>query len=134
MSATHVGMWVCSAAGAVCLWAAVREGVVLSRLGRHGLRTEGVVIRHVLVDKVDRLRAPVIAFTDVTGRRIEFSPNVSGTGTSLSVGSLVPVVYPREHPEAARVFTRRHRALPILLTSFASVAFFGCAAVIALTR
>ncbi|MDH6128541.1 hypothetical protein P3T39_005525 [Kitasatospora sp. GP82] len=54
-----VGVAFCTAAGAACLWAAVRERRLLSRLRQFGLRTEGTVIRQEVTDPAEPIRVPV---------------------------------------------------------------------------
>ncbi|MGW0765246.1 hypothetical protein [Streptomyces sp. NPDC002676] len=51
---------------------------------------------------------PVIEFTNRQGRPVRFTPVATGTGLGPDLGTHVPVVYLPEHPETARVFTRRH--------------------------
>lgn len=124
-----IGVWLCALVGVACLGVGVYERTVVSRLSRDGLRTEGTVVR-VLVD--DGAQRPVIQFTDPRGYLIEFSPTTSGVGLGLDVGSIVPVAYPPGKPQAARVFTARHRVLPYVFSGLIGSIFLGAAVLIAL--
>ncbi|NUK05795.1 DUF3592 domain-containing protein [Streptomyces lunaelactis] len=51
----------------------------------------------------------------------------------MPVGRTVPVAYPREKPQAARVFTWRYRVAPLFIGAFAGLAFLGAAVTIVVT-
>jgi hypothetical protein len=122
------GIWVvvCGAAAVLLLGAAVREGVVVRRLRRHGLRTRGVVVDNVRVNDGDKPKwVPVIAFRDHQGYRVEFRPKMVGTGMGLATGREIEVVYLARDPQQARVFNSRHMVGPTLFTLLGAVLFLG---------
>ncbi|MFD7235126.1 DUF3592 domain-containing protein [Streptomyces syringium] len=123
------GVWLCASVGVALLGVGVYERTVVSRLRRDGVRTEGIVVR-VLVD--DGAQRPVIEFTAPGGYLVEFSPTTSGMGLGLDVGSTVPVAYPPGRPQAARVFTARHRVLPSVFSALIGSIFLGAAVLIAM--
>ncbi|WP_433171687.1 DUF3592 domain-containing protein [Actinoallomurus sp. CA-150999] len=102
----------CTGAGAWCLRLSVREGRLMSRLRRSGLRTEGTVTQRERKRSGDDWTwASVIEFTDGQGRHTEFTSH----GLDLAVGSRVPLLYSPEDPKVARVLTKHHRANQALL-------------------
>ncbi|MEU7060718.1 DUF3592 domain-containing protein [Streptomyces sp. NPDC046197] len=94
-------------ASLACLWGGVREARLQARLRRYGVHAGGVVVDQYLAPADDNL-TPVIEFTDRQGRPVRFTPVATGTGLGLDLGTRVPVVHLPEHPEIARVFTRRY--------------------------
>ncbi|MFJ1992165.1 DUF3592 domain-containing protein [Streptomyces asiaticus] len=84
----------------------------MRELRRHGARTSGIVVGQVHVksdasSNGDGHWAPVVAFTDMRGQRVEFKPRVTGTGLGLPTGQPVPVVYLPDKPKSACVDTQR---------------------------
>ncbi|MER7187212.1 DUF3592 domain-containing protein [Streptomyces hyaluromycini] len=128
------GAVLCTAAGLVLLGIAVREGTVVQRLRRHGVRTWGVVVDNVRTrDNQGPKWIPVIAFTDRSGHRVEFSPRMQGAGLGLETGRQVEIVYLAQSPRVARVRMWRHVVGPVVFLVFGGVAFLGMGVVIALT-
>lgn len=131
MTGETLGLGLCIVAGLLSWWAAVHEGRHQSRLRRHGVHAEGLV-----VDRERRFSdepwVPVIEFTDEKGQRARFKPAAQGTGLGFDVGTYVPVVHRPGEPGSARVFTRKHRVEPLVLLWFAGTVFIGGAAVIVL--
>ncbi|MFD4139207.1 MULTISPECIES: DUF3592 domain-containing protein [unclassified Streptomyces] len=133
MSAREViGFVLAVLASLLCLWGGVREARLQARLRRYGVHAEGVVVDQELAPSDDYL-TPVIEFTDRQGRPVRFTPVATGTRMGMDVGTHVPVVYLPEHPENARVFTRKHLRPTVISLLTGSVLFLGAAVWIALT-
>lgn len=100
----------------VMFWAFL-EASIARELRWRGRTAEGTVIRNVRSTDLntDELQMPVIAFTDIAGNQVEFSPQATGPGMTLSAGSTVEVIYPPEAPHNARVNSRAHLSGPPLL-------------------
>lgn len=111
----------------------LREAAIAWRLRRHGLVTEGFVVEHVRYTRSDGAPewAPVVAFTDCAGNRVEFSPQAQGAGLGMSNGRTVPVIYLPEAASSARVNTWQHLLLPALLAHVAGLMVIGIVAVLA---
>ncbi|MFB8181069.1 DUF3592 domain-containing protein [Streptomyces sp. NPDC055966] len=120
-------------AGLLSLWGGVREARLQARLRRYGVHAEGLVVDQYLAPS-DDYSTPVIEFTDRQGRPVRFTPVATGTRMGMELGTQVPVVYPPEHPENARVFTRKHLRPTVISLLTGSVLFLGAAVWIALTR
>ncbi|MDH6220444.1 DUF3592 domain-containing protein [Streptomyces pseudovenezuelae] len=131
-----LGIAVCAAVGLLLFTVAVRDAVLIRRLRRHGIRTRGVVVDNVRVDGRDSgpTWAPVIAFADQRGYRVEFTSRMRGSGMGLATGREVPVVYLAHNPQTARVGIWRHMVGPVVFVSCASVVFLGAGVLIALTK
>ncbi|MEU9451002.1 DUF3592 domain-containing protein [Streptomyces sp. NPDC048277] len=128
------GVVLCTVAGLGLLVAAAHESVVVRRLRRHGTRTWGVVVDNVRTHDSDGPNwIPVIAFTDRSGYRVEFSPRVRGTGMGLPTGRQVEVVYLAANPQIARVRMWRHLVGPPVFLTFGAVVFLAVGALIAAT-
>lgn len=87
------------------------EASLVRQLRRNGSTAEGTVLRNVRSTDPNiegPYWMPVIAFTDAAGDRVEFSPQATGTGLTLSTGSTVEVIYLRGAAQDARVNTRAH--------------------------
>lgn len=99
-----VSFWISVVAAVVLTGVLCLEGRTVLRLRRAGLRTDGRVI-----DNVDRTPGhrskrtwrPVIAFTDIEGYHVEFTPR-AGSGRGMPLGHTVKVIYLRDRPWAAR--------------------------------
>ncbi|GGU40618.1 DUF3592 domain-containing protein [Streptomyces daghestanicus] len=115
----------CGLAGAALLWAGLHEAARARRLRRHGVRTTGVVTGG------GPARAPIIAFADGEGYRVEFTPGPHGPGTALAAGRRVAVVYLPRDPGSARVLTRRHMTAPAAFVLACALTFLTCAALVA---
>ncbi|MGW1490508.1 DUF3592 domain-containing protein [Streptomyces sp. NPDC002402] len=118
----------CGAAALLVLGAALRETVVVRRLRQHGTRTQGVVVENVrTTDSDGPTWVPVIAFTDLRGYRVEFSPRARGTGMGLATGREVEVVYLPHDPQTARVVMWRHTVGPAVSLLIGGLVFLGFA-------
>ncbi|MEW2626284.1 DUF3592 domain-containing protein [Streptomyces sp. NPDC048106] len=133
MSNNLIGIALCGAVGVLVLVTGLRESVVVWRLRRHGIRTWGMVVDNVRVDRRDSgpSWAPVIAFADQRGYRVEFTTRMRGGGMGLATGRQVPVVYPAHNPQAARVSMWRHTVGPVLFMLFVGLVFLAIAVLIA---
>jgi hypothetical protein len=130
----NFGAVLCTVVGLGLLGLAVRESMVVRRLRRHGLRTWGVVVDNVRTrDSEGPKWIPVIAFTDRSGYRVEFSPRMHGSGMGLPTGREVEVVYLPTNPQTARVRMWRHVVGPLVFLVFGGVVFLGVGVLIALT-
>ncbi|MGW7238009.1 DUF3592 domain-containing protein [Streptomyces sp. NPDC054804] len=133
--AVRCGAVLCTVVGLGLLGFAVRESAVVRRLRRHGLRTWGVVVDNVRTRDSEGgpKWIPVIAFTDRSGYRVEFSPRMHGSGMGLATGREVEVVYLAADPQIARVRMGRHVVGPLVFLVFGGVVFLGVGVRIALT-
>jgi hypothetical protein len=123
-----IGVLMCGAVGVLLLVLGVRDVVVVRRLRRYGIRTRGVVVDNVRVrgrGDSGPTWAPIIAFADRMGRRVEFTTRVRGSGMNLATGREVPVVYLAHDPQAARVLMRRHMTGPWVFLLFGAAAFLS---------
>ncbi|MEU1406431.1 DUF3592 domain-containing protein [Streptomyces sp. NPDC005728] len=128
-----VGVAVCGAVALFLFGFAVRETVVVRRLKRAGIRTQGVVVDNTRDDWSDGHNlVPVIAFVDQQGHRVEFSPHVRGTGMNLEKGLDVQVVYEDGKPHTARVNMRKYMMGSAMWTLLGGVAFAGAGVLLAL--
>ncbi|MGW3145315.1 MULTISPECIES: DUF3592 domain-containing protein [Streptomyces] len=133
MSKESIGIVLCVLAGVMILSATLRDAVVVRRLRRHGMRTCGVVVDNVRVNDGDGPSwVPVIAFTDRMGHRVEFSPQIRGTGMGLPTGRQVQVVYLADNPQVARVLMWRHMTGATLFLAFGAALFLSAAGLIIL--
>ncbi|WP_405583765.1 DUF3592 domain-containing protein [Streptomyces sp. NBC_01092] len=130
-----MGVMLCWAAAVLLLVVAVREGFQVRRLRIEGIRTHGVVVDNVRTSDSDGgpMWVPVIAFTDQSGYRVEFSPKVRGSGMGLATGRQVPVIYFAHNPQNARVLMRRHMQGTVWFALFGGLAFLGAAVWISLS-
>ncbi|MFJ4831950.1 DUF3592 domain-containing protein [Streptomyces sp. NPDC088747] len=111
-----IGAGLLALPGLGALWFGVREVRMEGRLRRYGVRAEGVVVDQAQAPSDDH-PAPVVEFTNRQGRRVRFSPPMTGASLALDLGTSVPVVYLPELPESARVCTGKHsrsRFVPLL--------------------
>ncbi|GHI95162.1 DUF3592 domain-containing protein [Streptomyces olivaceus] len=131
-----MGALVCSVVGGLLLWAGLYDAARVRRLRRHGIRTTGRVVDNVRVQEPRSSSpswAPVIAFADQHGYRVEFTPSMRGAGMGLPTGREVDVVYLPHNPQVARVFTRRHMTGPVLFIMAMGLLFLGLGVVIGVT-
>ncbi|AJC53150.1 MULTISPECIES: DUF3592 domain-containing protein [Streptomyces] len=128
-----IGFVLAVSASLLCLWGGAREARLQARLRRHGVHTEGVVVDQYLAPSDDFDVTPVIEFTDRQGRPVRFTPVATGKRFGMDLGTHVPVVYPPEHPQNARVFTRKHLRPTYIGLLTGSVLFLGAAVWIVLT-
>ncbi|OLZ70511.1 hypothetical protein AV521_15435 [Streptomyces sp. IMTB 2501] len=127
-----IGFVLAVSASLLCLWGGVREARLQARLRRYGVHAEGVVVDQKLAPADDCL-TPVIEFTDRQGRPVRFTPVATGKRMGMDLGTHVPVVHLPEHPENARVSTRKHRRSHVGLFT-GSVIFLGAAVWMWFTR
>jgi Protein of unknown function (DUF3592) len=82
------------------------------RLRPAGVRALGMVVRHEhsLSEENVPLSAPVIAFVDEHGTEHRFTAGADTSWQMHAVGDRVPVRYPRERPDDARLNSARHNA------------------------
>ena len=132
-SSRVIGFVLSVLASLLCLWGGVREAWLQARLRRYGVHAEGVVVDQYLAPSDDVSLTPVIEFTDRQGRPVRFTPVATGKRTGIDLGTHVPVVYLAEHPENARVFTRKHLRPTVVSLLTGSVLFLGAAVWIVLT-
>ncbi|MEU0477209.1 DUF3592 domain-containing protein [Streptomyces olivaceus] len=133
---TATGILLCGLAGVGLLVGGVYDWVRVRRLRRHGIRTTGTVVDNVRVQGSNDSGptwAPIVAFPDQHGYRVEFTPSLRGVGLGLPTGRQVPVVYLPHNPQAARVLTRRHMTGPVVFLLAMGVLFLGLSVVIAAT-
>ncbi|MGW1505626.1 hypothetical protein ACWCQW_45415 [Streptomyces mirabilis] len=91
---------------------AVRQLVTVAWLWARGVLVTGVVTPRV---SGDRRRTGLVVFTDHLGRTIVIDPGAYGSLRGMPpVGGTVPVVYPRDRPAAARLWTPRYLLSPAL--------------------
>ncbi|WP_186831870.1 DUF3592 domain-containing protein [Streptomyces sp. ISID311] len=129
------GVVVCGAVALFLCGFAVREAVMVRRLKRAGVRSQGLVVTNTRDDWSDGHNlVPVIAFVDQQGGRVEFSPHVRGTGMNLERGLEVQVVYEDGKPHRARVNTRKYMMGSAMSTLLGGVAFAGVGVLFALTN
>ncbi|SEE00468.1 hypothetical protein SAMN04490357_6597 [Streptomyces misionensis] len=130
-----IGVIVCGAVAVLLLAVGARDGALVWRLRRHGIRTWGVVVDNVRVERRDTgpSWAPVIAFADLRGHRVEFTTRMRGGGMGLATGRRVPVVYLAHDPQGARVSMWRHTVGPVVFALLAGLVFAGAAVLVAVT-
>ena len=128
-----IGIAICGAAAVLLFGVGLRDFLVMRRLRRHGISTWGVVVDNVRVRSHDSgpSWAPVIAFTDQRGYRVEFTTQMRGSGMGLATGRQVPVVYMADNPQVARVSMWRHTVGPVLFVLLGGLAFLGVAVLLA---
>ncbi|WP_405465965.1 hypothetical protein OG783_22790 [Streptomyces jietaisiensis] len=111
--------------GLGCLLLAVRAVRTAVRLWARGLRVTGVVTARTTAD---RRRGGLVVFPDHLGRELVLDPGAYASLCGLPlVGRAVPVVYVRERPTAARLWTLRHLLAPSFGWFLSSTVAFGTA-------
>lgn len=90
-----MGALLCGLVGTLLLWAGLHDAARVRRLRHHGVRTTGMVVDNVRVrdNNSGPTWAPIIAFADQHGYRVEFTPSMRGSGMGLATGREVTVVY-----------------------------------------
>jgi hypothetical protein len=131
-----VGTAICGAVSVLLFGFGLRDAVLVRRLRRQGMRTWGVVVDNVRVNNGESgpTWAPVIAFADQRGHRVEFTPRMRGGGMGLPTGRQVPVVYLAHDPQTARVQMWRHMTGPVVFVLAVGAVFLGCGVLIAVTQ
>ncbi|MFJ6086481.1 hypothetical protein ACIQI8_34335 [Streptomyces sp. NPDC092369] len=118
----------CTGCGLGFLLLALRSLVVVGRLWARGLRVMGVVTPR---GAGDRRPGGLVAFCDHLGRHLLLEPGRYGALCGLPpVGGSVPVVYVRERPTAARLWTVRHLLAPAFGWFLSSALAFGTGVVV----
>ncbi|MBU6535943.1 DUF3592 domain-containing protein [Streptomyces sp. NPDC057245] len=136
MTNTVMGVLLCGLVGVLLLWAGLYDAARVRRLRRHGIRTTGMVVDNVRVQGSQGSGpswAPIVAFADHHGYRVEFTPSMRGAGMGLPTGRQVAVVYLPQNPQAARVFTRRHMTGPVYFVLAMATLFLIASVAIAAT-
>ncbi|MFD7464104.1 DUF3592 domain-containing protein [Streptomyces tendae] len=130
-----MGALLCDLVGTLLLWVGLYDAARVRRLRHHGVRTTGMVVDNVRVrdNNSGPSWAPIIAFADQHGYRVEFTPSMRGTGMGLATGRQVTVVYLPHDPQTARVFTRRHMTGPVVFVLAVALVFLGIGVIIAVT-
>ncbi|MER5430262.1 DUF3592 domain-containing protein [Streptomyces sp. NPDC002588] len=133
MLKAFVAVLICGGVAVLLFRAALKDGAAARKLRRHGIHTRGVVVDNVPVEERNSGAnvAPIIAFADRQGCRVEFTTRIRGVGMGLATGREVPVVYLAHEPQSARVFTRRHMLGPALGMAFVASGFLCAGVVIA---
>ncbi|MZE41780.1 DUF3592 domain-containing protein [Streptomyces sp. SID5477] len=127
-------MLLCGLVGVLLLWVGLHDAARVRRLRRHGIRTTGTVVDNVRVDGHNGPSwAPVVAFVDHHGYRVEFTPSMRGSGMGLATGREVTLVYLPDDPQTARVLMRRHMTGPVYFVLAGALAFLSVGALIAVT-
>ncbi|MFD9326765.1 DUF3592 domain-containing protein [Streptomyces sp. NPDC060065] len=128
MNAELLLLALCTGFGLGFLLLAVRQLAAAARLWVRGLRVTGVVTKRVATD---RRRAGLVVFTDHLGRALAIDPGAYATLCGLPpVGGSVPVVYLRNRPGAARLWTLRHLLAPSFGWFLSSTLAFGTGVVV----
>ncbi|MCX4737460.1 hypothetical protein [Streptomyces antibioticus] len=119
----------CIGFGAGFLLLAGRSTATAVQLRVRGLRVTGVVTARAAAD---RRGGGLVVFPDHLGRRLVLDPGRYGRLYGLPpAGGSVPVVFVRERPTAARVWTMRHLLGPAFGWFLSSAVAFGTGVVIA---
>jgi hypothetical protein len=128
MDAELVLLALCTGFGLGCLMLAVRGVLTAVRLWARGLRVMGVVTARAAAD---RRRGGLVVFSDHLGRDLVLDPGSYASLCGLPpVGRAVPVVYVRERPGMARLWTLRHLLAPSFGWFLSSAVAFGTAVVV----
>ncbi|MFD7997084.1 hypothetical protein [Streptomyces mexicanus] len=112
--------------GLGCLLLAARAALTAVRLWTRGLRVKGLVVGRA---PADRRHGGLVVFSDHLGRELVLDPGAYAPLCGLPpIGRTVPVVYVRERPTAARLWTLRHLLAPSFGWFLSSTVAFGTAA------
>ncbi|MFF2848457.1 hypothetical protein ACFVT5_19355 [Streptomyces sp. NPDC058001] len=116
--------------GSGFLLVAVRQTATIALLAVRGVLVVGRVTARTATD---RRRGGLVAFNDHLGRSFVLDPGAYGALYGLPpIGDTVPVAYPRDRPQAARVWAPRHLLAPPFGWFLAATLTFGTA--LAVTR
>ncbi|MGW3661737.1 hypothetical protein [Streptomyces sp. NPDC005141] len=128
MDAELMLLALCTGFGLGFLLLAARSTTAAVRLWVRGLRVVGVVTARAAAD---RRGGGLVLFSDHLGRRLVLDPGRCGRLYGLPpVGGSVPVVFVRDRPAAARVWTVRHLLAPAFGWFLSSTLAFGTGVVI----
>ncbi|MFE6526708.1 hypothetical protein [Streptomyces sp. NPDC057794] len=126
MNAQVVLLALCTGLGLGCLLAAVRALVAAAALWARGRRVVGRVTAHTAAG---RRRGGLVVFSDHLGRDLVLDPGPFGPWCGLPpVGGSVPVVYARERPTHARLWTSRALLAPAFGWFLSATLAFGTGA------
>ncbi|KIF69150.1 hypothetical protein HY68_12010 [Streptomyces sp. AcH 505] len=113
----------CTGLGLGFLLLAVRSVLAALRLWLRGLRVMGVVTAR---GTSDRRRGGLVMFADHLGRSLVFDPGRRGPWCGLPrLGRSVPVVYARNQPTSAGLWTARYLLSPAFGWFLSSTLAFG---------
>ncbi|MFJ4922374.1 hypothetical protein [Streptomyces sp. NPDC088725] len=113
----------CTGSGLGFLLLAVRSVLAALRLRLRGLRVMGVVTAR---GKADRRRGGLVMFADHLGRSLVLDPGRRGPWCGLPrPGRSVPVVYARNRPTSAGLWTVRYLLAPAFGWFLSSALAFG---------
>lgn len=128
MGADLVLLALCTGLGLGFLLLAVRSVLAAMRLWARGLRVMGEVTAR---RGGDRRRGGLVVFSDHLGRNFVFDPGKRGLMCRLpSVGGSVPVVYMRNRPASAHLWTLRYLMAPSFGWFLSSTLAFGAGGVV----
>ncbi|WAX78906.1 hypothetical protein [Streptomyces sp. KMM 9044] len=129
MNAQLVLLALCTGLGLGFLLAAVRAAATAAALWARGRRVMGWVTPR---KAADRRRGGLVMFSDHLGRDLVLDPGRCGPFYGVPpVGDNVPVVYVRERPTQARLWTSRHLLAPSFGWFLSAPLAFGAGAVMA---
>jgi hypothetical protein len=129
MNAQLVLLALCTGLGLGFLLAAVRAMATAAALYARGRRVMGRVTPR---EVTDRRRGGVVVFCDHFGRDVVLDPGPYGPFYGVPpVGGTVPVVYERECPTRARLWTPRHLLAPSFGWFLSATVAFGTGVVMA---
>ncbi|WP_018544807.1 hypothetical protein [Streptomyces sp. LaPpAH-108] len=130
MNAGLLVLALCTGFGLGCLALALRALLTAVRLWARGLRVTGIVTARAAAD---RRPGGLVLFRDHLGRDLLLDPGRCGPLCGLPpVGRSVPVVYARERPVVARLWTMRHLLAPSFGWFLSSALVCGAGVVVAL--
>ncbi|MFD5341770.1 hypothetical protein [Streptomyces hawaiiensis] len=129
MNAQVVLLALCTGLGLGCLLAAVRALATAASLWARGRRVMGRVTARAATDG---RRGGLVVFSDHLGRDLVLDPGPIGLFCGVPpVGGSVPVVYARERPTQARLWTSRHLLAPSFGWFLSATLAFGTGVVTA---
>ncbi|MFG1605856.1 DUF3592 domain-containing protein [Actinoplanes sp. NPDC049265] len=111
-----IGVLIKLVGGAMVLVAGLVQVLKVPRLRRNRVRTVGRVTGVKPFDTDEgRLYAPVVAFADEHGGAHKFTAEWGTGGGQHDLGDEVPVTYPADRPEDARLSSTMQNALTFVL-------------------
>ncbi|MFI2910092.1 hypothetical protein ACG2OD_17825 [Streptomyces sp. PDY-4] len=129
MNAQLVLLALCTGCGLGFLLAAVRAVASAAVLWARGRRVMGRVTARAASD---RRRGGLVVFSDHLGRDLVLDPGPCGPLYGVPpVGGSVPVVYERERPTRARLWTSRHLLAPSFGWFLSATVAFGTGVMVA---
>ncbi|MFF6947724.1 hypothetical protein ACFZAD_03550 [Streptomyces iakyrus] len=129
MNAQVVLLALCTGLGLGSLLAAVRALATAAALWARGRRVTGRVTARAATDP---RRGALVVFSDHLGRDLVLDPGPLGPLCGMpAVGGSVPVVYARDRPTGARLWTSRHLLAPSFGWFLSAALAFGTGVVTA---